>query len=54
MNFSSLAVPLHAFTHTNVDVVSGLSDPLCMALFHSLLRTFSTALVLSHFNFSKP
>lgn len=54
LNFCYIAAPLHALTHTDVDVVPGLSNPCSLAWFHSLLRAFSKAPVLSHFDFSKP
>lgn len=54
LNFSTLAAPLHAITHSNVDVVAGLSSPRCVSSFQSLIQAFSSAPVLSHFDFCKP
>lgn len=52
-NFSSIAAPLHALTQDKADVVSGLSDPASVAAFHALIKDFSSAPVLLHFDFDK-
>lgn len=53
-HFSDLAAPLMALTRDGVNVKVGLQENSCLTSFQWLVKAFSLAPFLLHFDFSKP